>query len=122
MALAARPQRITGLDLRTNFGRDVDQEPGVAVGADRDRLLRARAETRVAAAHALTIGAAAIPLRKAATGRRTEDADLQCEGLPPLELVRERRRRARLRVGTRRRRPPRVAIPVIALIPADLRA
>src|SRR5450432_681900 len=75
MARRPRRQRRAGLNLRPDLRRDVDQEPGRAVGADRDRFLGARLHTGRSAPDGLAVGATAIPLRKAAAGRGTEDAD-----------------------------------------------
>ncbi len=95
----ARGERREALDLRADLGRDVQQEPGGAVGADRHRLLRpgphgARPTPRLAA-----VVTAAVPLRHAATGRRTEDADFHVTGCDlvggPLAPKRRRSRRAR---------------------------
>src|SRR6266566_6651704 len=67
-------------DLNCQVGRGSCEEPGGAVGAQRELSLGARLAgkfvlTRVARvlAHSNAVSAAAIPLRKPTPGRRTED-------------------------------------------------
>src|SRR3954468_13613725 len=64
-----------GFELLANLGRSVDQKPGTAVSADGDRLLRARAGAQLTAPNAGAIRTAAVPLRKAATSSRAQDAN-----------------------------------------------
>jgi hypothetical protein len=66
--------RVERLELLTEVGRGVDQEPGPVVAADREGRLgpRSRAFTR---ARGLARLAAAVPLRKAAAGGRAQDAN-----------------------------------------------
>lgn len=61
------------LDLPRQIGRGVDQEPAIIVAGDGNARLRLRRDfsgARVAAVRAVT-----IPLRKAATGRASENPD-----------------------------------------------
>ena len=71
----ARPQPGEGLDLRADLRRGVDQEPGLAVGADGDRLLRARA--RAAA-------------RRAGASRQLAQPQFHCGKPPPAAEPRTR--------------------------------
>ncbi len=56
-----------GLDLRAEIGRDVDEEPFLAIGADGDAGLGSRRDG--ACSGGLAIRAGAIPLGKAASRR-----------------------------------------------------
>src|SRR3954468_17738672 len=80
----AGPQRGEALDLGADLGRDVDQEPGIAVGADRHRLLRARARAGGPAARRLAVVTPAVPLRETTTCRRSENANLHSINRFPL--------------------------------------
>src|SRR6185312_11607995 len=80
VAAVARPQGREALDLRPHLGRDVQQEPGGAVGADRHGLLRAGHDAAPRAPRLTAVLAAAVPLRHAAAGRGSEDADLHERG------------------------------------------
>src|SRR5438477_6320951 len=117
--LDLRPQVATGLDLRADLRRSVDQEPGFAVGADCDRFLRSRPHAAARTARFPAVETAAIPLRRAATGGRPQDADLQTgPGWRTSRL-------AVVRFGlvvTLDDRVARVAIGEIALVAADFRA
>jgi hypothetical protein len=68
-----RLERLNGLNLRAQIGRGVDQEPVVAIRAQRDARLRARGN--VAPPRRTTIRAGAIPLRQSAARRRAEKPD-----------------------------------------------
>ena len=59
-------------DLRAQIGRGVEQRPALAVGGDREARLGARARRADRRPRRAADRAAAVPLRKAATGRRTE--------------------------------------------------
>src|SRR5206468_1036409 len=74
MARRGRMQRGKAFDLVPDVGRGVEQKPEAAVRADGQRILRARAQLRVAGADPLAIRTAAIPLRKPAAGRGAQDA------------------------------------------------
>ena len=88
--------RAERLELLTEVGRGVDQEPGPVVAADRERRLgpRSRAFTR---ARGLARLAAAVPLRKAAAGGRAQDANAH---VAPSEGRRPRRASAAYRWNT----------------------
>src|SRR5215217_5049508 len=62
------------LDLSTNVGRSVEQEPSPVVGAHRNRRLGARTAGPRAIAHGLTLRATAVPLRKTSSRCRSEYA------------------------------------------------
>src|SRR5215207_10516030 len=68
----ARLQDRERLDLSTNVGRSVEQEPSPVVGAHRDRRLGARTAGPRAIAHGLTLRATAVPLRKPSSRCRSE--------------------------------------------------
>src|SRR5215213_11980592 len=65
-------QRRERLDLSTNVGRSVEQEPSLVVGAHRDRRLGPRTAGTRAVAHGPTLRAAAVPLRKTSSRCRSE--------------------------------------------------
>src|SRR5262249_22183851 len=72
----AWPQRWKRQDLLPNIGRDVQQEPGAAIGADGQRRLGAWPNHGRAGADGDTVRAAAVPLLHPAAGRRAENADV----------------------------------------------
>src|SRR5580700_6461360 len=72
IARAAGVQAREALDLGADLRRGIQQKPVVAVGADGNRFLGARACLELAAAHAAAIGAAAVPLWKSAARRRSQ--------------------------------------------------
>src|SRR5262245_29313633 len=113
--LGPRPEIRAGFDLRANLRRRVDQEPGLAVGADGDRLLRARPRAAARPATFTAIEAAAVPLREATTRGGTENAYLQTA--EPLVAV--GRTVVRLALDDR---IPWIAIGEIALVATDFRA
>ena len=72
--------------LLAQVGRGIDQEPVLAVGADRDRSLRARKLRMFATCHPAD-RTSAIPLRNAAACRRAQDDDAKHDpspGIPKL--------------------------------------
>ena len=77
-AVAQRPRRLklgVVADLGQDVGRGIDQQPVAAVGRDRDRRLGARCGADAATAQPVALRAVAVPLRKAAPGRRSEHPD-----------------------------------------------
>jgi len=94
-----RVQPGEGLDLGADVGRRVDQEPLTAVGADRDRRLGA-GELRPGA-HGSAHRAAAVPLRRATPGGRSQH--------PQQHPVLRSCSRGSGGRRTRVRRPPRIA-------------
>src|SRR5215213_7805216 len=71
----ARLQDRERLDLSTNVGRSVEQEPSPVVGAHRDRRLGARTAGPRSVAHGPTLRAAAVPLRKPSSRCRSKHTD-----------------------------------------------
>ena len=69
----ARMQFRHGLDLSSQVRRGTQQEPRVSVLRDRNLRLRARLAVECARSHGAAIMAGAVPLRKRATGRGTEN-------------------------------------------------
>jgi hypothetical protein len=78
-------QRRERLDLSTNVGRSVEQEPSLVVGAHRDRGLGARTAGTRAIAHGPTLRAAAVPLRKTSSRCRSEHTHPHTR--PPFSLA-----------------------------------
>src|SRR3954447_732608 len=72
-AVLARMQDGRRRDLLPNIGRRIDDEPTIAVDGDGQTGLGPRGDSRVAHPNKPANRAAAIPLRNAAAGRRTED-------------------------------------------------
>ena len=70
---AARPQLRRGHELGPQIGRGVDEGPILAIGGDGEACLRARLDALIATPGQAARSAQAIPLRIAATARRTED-------------------------------------------------
>src|ERR1700712_1912417 len=75
MPALARMQFLEALNLGAHFRRRIQEKPAVVVGADRDRLLCARAKTRCSSARLLTVIAAAVPLGEPTTSCRTKNAN-----------------------------------------------
>jgi hypothetical protein len=83
VARAARVDRWKALDLLANLGRRVDEEPVVAVRADRDRLLGPRGCLDCPCAYATAVRTAAVPLGESSPRRRAEHPDQhQCPEMP----------------------------------------
>ena len=70
--LARGMQRGVGLDLRTQVGRGVDEEPMISVCGNGDGRLSAGGNA--SRPRGLAIGARAIPLRQADTSAGAENA------------------------------------------------
>ena len=68
-----RMQLRRSFDLGQQIWRSAQQEPQEAVFGDRDLGLRARLAVERAGSHGATICAGAIPLRKPASGRGTQN-------------------------------------------------
>ena len=64
-----------GFDLRAKVGRCAQQEPFAAILREGHLCLRARLAAELTGSHRPAIGAGAIPLRKRASGRGTENLD-----------------------------------------------
>src|SRR5262249_53357255 len=109
MTRRARVQRREALDLATDLGRGGQQEPPGTVGADGHALLGSCDDIARLLAHAATVRAAAVPLRRSTSRCRTQYSDAhgspkkiaalpigqwplrraaQSSGCPPLERVR----------------------------------
>src|SRR3954462_10199672 len=127
MARLARGERGEALDLRAELGRDVQQEPGGTVGADRHRLLGPGPHGPCPEPRFAAVFTAPIPLRYTATGRRTEDADFHVTGvdwagsLAPNSVSRVAIGLARGGLDGRHRTPG-VAVGEVAAVPADFGA
>src|SRR4051812_4246465 len=127
VARLARGERGEALDLRADLGRDVQQEPGGTVGADRHRLLRPGPHGARPAPRLSAVVTAAVPLRHTATGRGTEDADFHVTGVDwagPLAPNGVGRVAIGLASGglDSRHRTPGVAVSEVAAVPTDFGA
>jgi hypothetical protein len=98
-----RMQRSVALDLCTHFGRGVEEKPGVAVGAHRNALLRARPGRDRARAGSLAVGATAVPLREAATRGRAQNVNAHVVQAPETSQPLARAGRAARRAVKARR-------------------
>lgn len=65
-----------GFDLRAQVGRSSEQKPRSGIGADGNLRLRAGLAAELPGAHGTTVGAGAVPLRKASASSRAENLDL----------------------------------------------
>src|SRR5262249_46618535 len=68
------PEIAAGGQLRADIGRNIQQEPGTVIGGHGDGRLRPRSDSAGSLPCGFAIRAAAVPLRHAAAGCRTEDA------------------------------------------------
>ncbi len=82
---AARMQARRRDDLLAEIRRRVQEQPSLAVAADRQARLAARLDALIAAPGELADRAEAIPLRKAAAGCRTKNDDMHCKSLYTLK-------------------------------------
>src|SRR5690606_25747602 len=97
--IGSGPQRSSPLNLSTNIGGGVEQDPAASVGAHRQRVLRAAPDAALVAGR-LAVAANTVPLRDAAASGATQHDDVHLQPSLAVKPRGARPRGARPRAGT----------------------